>query len=88
MAALAAMWIGSGLSHAQNVLYNGDFEADPFLDGWTVSTNVVSFGGIAPGSTTATMLVGAGQRAGQTMVVWSDWSLDFFFAIRTSGMKR
>ncbi|MBP8259812.1 MAG: hypothetical protein KA118_09140 [Verrucomicrobia bacterium] len=88
MAALAAMWIGSGLSHAQNVLYNGDFEADPFLDGWTVSTNVVSFGGIAPGSTTAAMLVGAGQRAGQTMVVWSDWSLDFFFAIRDAGANR
>lgn len=74
---------------SQNLLYNGDFEADPLFDGWVLSENVLQFGGLAQGSTRSAILEGQGQRIGQDLPYGgTDWYLDFFFATRDAGANR
>lgn len=74
---------------SQNLLYNGDMEADPLFDGWVLSTNVLQFGGLVQGSTRSAVLQGQGQRIGQNPPFAApDWYLDFYFAIRDAGANR
>jgi hypothetical protein len=70
---------------AQNLLTNGDFEADPSTTGWTVLTGTTQFGGLAPGSTKSAAL-GNLQRLGQSVagVVGANWQLDFYFAVKNT----
>ena len=74
---------------AQNLLENGDLEAEPFLSGWVSTANVPPFAGLAPSSTKSAMLSGGGQRIGQNLASFAaDWYLDFYFAIRDAGANR
>jgi hypothetical protein len=45
---LAALTAAAALSPAQNILSNGDLEADPFNLDWTVLTGTSPFGGPVP----------------------------------------
>jgi hypothetical protein len=74
---------------SQNLLVNGDFEAEPPLDGWLISSNAVAFGGLAPNSTRAVVLEGSGQYLGQNPPYAApDWYVDFYFAVRDAGANR
>lgn len=68
---------------AQDILTNGNFEADPYDSGWTQLT-AFQFGGLAPGSTKAAAFNTA-SRIGQNIPAPSaNWQLDFYFAVKNT----
>ena len=78
----AALAAATALSPAQNLLTNGDLEADPFNLDWTILTGTSQFGGLAPGSTKSAALAPL-ERLGQSVIgAQSNWQLDFSFAVK------
>jgi hypothetical protein len=68
---------------AQDLLNNGNFEADPYDNGW-VQLGASPFGGLAPGSTKAATF-GSANRIGQNLIGPSaNWQLDFYFALKNT----
>ena len=68
---------------AQDLLANGNFEADPFDVGW-VQLGAAPFAGFAPGSTRAAAFPAA-SRIGQNIPAPSaNWQLDFYFAVKST----
>lgn len=83
MALLASLAAAVPLHAQQDLLANGNFEADPFDTGW-VQLGAVPFGGLAPGSSRATAFPTL-SRIGQNLTgATADWQLDFYFAIRNT----
>jgi hypothetical protein len=87
LAAVAAAILKSASLHAAG-LPNGDFEAEPFLTGWSTAGTVVPFGGLAPGSTRSAWLASSGTaRVGQNVTWDAEWFLDFYFAITNTANR-
>ena len=71
---------------AQDILTNGNFEADPFDSGW-VQLGATPFGGLAPGSTRAASfptLSRIGQDLAGASAATANWQLDFYFAVQNT----
>jgi hypothetical protein len=87
LAVVAGAILHHALLHAAG-LPNGDFEAAPFLTGWSTAGTVVPFGGLAPGSTRSAWLASSGTaRVGQNVTWDAEWFLDFFFAITNTANR-
>jgi len=74
----------------QAALVNGDFEADPFMTGWTdvePTRPTTLHDGIAPGSTQAARLTGTSEDGISNDLLQavaplaSEWIADFYFAV-------
>jgi hypothetical protein len=88
----AALLATMALSPAQDLLTNGNLEADPIASGWisgntaaNPATSITQFGGLAPGSTKAAALAATTGRLGQLLPgAGANWQLDFYFAVRNT----
>jgi hypothetical protein len=82
-AALALALLTAAPAAAQDLLTNGNFEADPYDNGWA-QLGATQFGGLAPGSTKAVSFP-ALSRIGQNLTGASaNWQLDFYFAVKNT----
>lgn len=84
--ALTLAFLTAAPASAQDLLTNGNFEADPFDSGW-VQLGASQFGGLAPGSTKAVAfptLSRIGQNLTGASAATANWQLDFYFAVKNT----
>lgn len=78
---LAGITVLSGLTHGQSLIYNGDFEANYYLEDWVASGEVMPFGGLAAGSTQGAA-IGVASLIGQNVATSPNWFLEASIAIK------
>ncbi len=77
-----------GLSGSALALTNGNFEATPFSTGWTLVGAPAAMPGIAPGSLQGARHTATSQAMTQTVAWGAEWSLENYFAVRSTTSRQ